>query len=79
MGLIDDAAKLSGTYDRPVPSYGDLMTRDRWLHCVSDGLFIDYDGFGSPVKDGKMMSGWIYPSQASQLPADATHVIWFNK
>lgn len=79
MSLMNDIAKLSGVYDQDVPEYGDLMTREEWLNAVETGFFIDYDGMGSPVKDGKMMSGWVFPSQADMLPEDATHVVWFNK
>lgn len=79
MSLMNDLGKLSGKYDQEVPDYGDLMTREEWLDMVKHGFFIDYDGMGSPVKDGKAMNGWVYPSQADKLPEDATHVVWFNK
>lgn len=58
---------------------GDLIAREEWLHAVHHGYFIDYDGFGYPVKDNLMSKTRIYPSIADQLPADATHVMWYNR
>lgn len=69
----------NGLYDKDLPDYGDLMTRYEWLAAVEQKCFIDDDGFGKPVKDGKMAGCVIYPSDADQLPDDATHVMWFNK
>jgi len=36
-----------------LPTYGDVMTLKHWLECVKCGGFIDYDGFGKYVRDGK--------------------------
>lgn len=48
-------------------------------HC-ENGSFIDYDGFGHPVKDGKSDSSiWVKPSRVNEIPADATHIVWFNR
>lgn len=81
------------TYDSPVTftstnRYGcgpknedDVYTVPEFLaHCDS-GSFIDYDGFGCPVKD-KMsdQSLWIKPSSAREtIPKDATHIVWYNR
>ncbi len=68
------------TYDRDLPTYGDLMTVEDFMECVSCGLFIDYDGSGHPVKNGRMSKLNIYPSQCpGVIPEDATHIMWFNK
>ena len=60
---------------------GDLMPVVEYLECVKEGLFIDYDGFGHPVKDNKKDGEInIYPSDgALHIPDDATHIIWYNK
>lgn len=81
-----------GNYTRPVKfsatnRYGcgpddedDVYTVEEFLsHCES-GSFIDYDGFGYPVKDGKAdESLCIYPSRRDEIPKDATHIVWFNR
>lgn len=66
-------------YNIPLPNYGDLMDRDDYLECVHSGSFMDYDGCGHPVKDGAMASMRTIPSKVSELPSDATHVMWFNR
>lgn len=45
---------------------------------MCNGYFIDYDGYGHPIKDGyKDPSKDIYPSQANRIPEDATHIEWY--
>lgn len=45
------------------------------------GLFIDYDGFGHPMKDGFIdQKIWVRPSDRStSIPEDATHIVWYNR
>lgn len=67
-------------YDKEPYDFGDLMTVKDFLEACDQGAFIDYDGSGHPVKDGKMMSGFrVIPSKRSEIPKDATHIMWFNK
>jgi hypothetical protein len=67
-------------YTENPPHYGDIMTRQEYVECVEEGLFIDYDGSGHPMRDGLMDKLTIViPSKLSELPDDCTHVIWFNK
>ena len=67
-------------YNEEIPNYGTLYDIKSWLVRVEQKLFIDYDGFCHPVKDGKMNPHvTIYPSQWKKLPKDATHVVWFNR
>jgi hypothetical protein len=70
-------------YDRDVPNYGDIMTREEWLDGVQCWFFTDYDGCGNPAKmvDGvlKMAGPTVRPSTAHLLPEDATHIVWYNK
>lgn len=42
--------------------------------------FIDYDGFGYPVKD-KLADPYIEikPSKRKLIPKDATHIVWYNR
>lgn len=59
----------------------DVYTIDEFMQHVKAQAFIDYDGFGHPVKDGKAdESICIYPSRAKEtIPGDATHIVWFNR
>lgn len=80
-------------YEKPVDEEaGELMTVAEYLGCVLMGGFIDYDGFGYAVKDGKVARTnlWgdnqkdaidpIKPSKGvTCIPEDATHIIWFNR
>ena len=80
-----------GNYVREMPEYGDLMTVTEFSHCVETGLFIDYDGDGVAViqVDGVTKLDCpntpgerdyrISPSTISNIPEDATHIVWFNR
>lgn len=67
--------------------FGDLMTLDEFLESVEEFFFMDDDGFGLPVKDNMVADfGWadgkdnrVWPSQADQIPAGTTHILWFNR
>jgi len=66
-------------YTEDLPKYGDLMTVEVYKLRVKTRTFVDYDGCGCPVKNGKMSKQHIYPSQIDSVPEDATHIIWFNR
>jgi len=66
-------------YSYELADYGDLMTVAEFRGTVECGGFIDYDGYGSPVKDGKQAGVSIYPSLQHLIPTDATHIMWFNR
>lgn len=67
-------------YTEKLPNYGDLMTVKDFLEACEVGAFIDYDGSGHPVKDGKMARNVdVYPSKRDKIPKDATHIMWFNR
>lgn len=61
-------------------SYGELMSVAEFRASVKCGAFIDYDGYGHPIKDG-MAAGDVNvrPSRMDLLPEDATHIMWFNR
>lgn len=67
-------------YTEPNPDYGDEMTVVKFREAVDMGVFTDYDGSGSASNgthiDPNLM---IYPSMVSEIPADATHIIWYNR
>ncbi len=74
---------MSNEYTEAVEARDDLMTIDAFRDCVRSGLFIDYDGFGHPVKfiDGRPMHSQaiVKPSTSQDIPSDATHVVWYNR
>jgi hypothetical protein len=62
------------------PGEDDVYTVDEFRQNVRVGAFIDYDGFGHPVRDGLCdPSVTVKPSRLDEIPADATHVVWYNR
>jgi hypothetical protein len=61
--------------------YGDVMSLEHWLECVNCGGFIDYDGHGRYVRDGKESNIEIYPSDVehNSIRKDFDTIIWFNR
>lgn len=67
-------------YKDRLSDYGDLMPVNEWLDCCEMGGFIDYDGFGYPVRDMRECPDLcLFPSMRHLVPKDATHIIWFNR
>lgn len=66
-------------YTSEIPDYADVFTIEEWWANINCGAFTDWDGSGCPVKDGKMANETFFPSDAADLPVDATHIAWFNK
>lgn len=59
---------------------GNLIPVVKFKEHVEAGEFIDYDGYGYPVKDGEVDKGvCIYPSEVDKIPKGVTHVLWFNR
>ena len=77
-------------YNKPIPDYGDLMTVEEFVKCVESGGFIDYDGWGNPAQDPKLLP-WLVESDIKMddsiniipskmnIPRDATHIVWYNR
>lgn len=63
------------------PNEDDVYTVQEFLDHVRAGSFIDYDGFGYPVKDGLADESCpIHPSECpGSIPSDATHIVWYNR
>lgn len=62
------------------PDEDDVYTVEGFRNIVGFGGFIDYDGFGYPVKNGLSDEKiCIYPSRLKDIPDDATHIVWFNR
>lgn len=68
-------------YSEIIPNYADVMTVKDFLAACEFRFFIDYNGFGHPIKNGMMDGEYkLYPSQMpSKMPTDADNVAWFNR
>ena len=71
-------------YSQEIPNYGHVITVRDFKRCVANGSFIDYDGFGHPVKEinGVLKASGIRinPSTAhNDIPRDAEYIVWFNR
>lgn len=64
-----------------LPDYGDVMSLANFIECVKDGEFIDYDGFGYYVRDGKESNIIIHPSDVKNgnIRKDFDTIIWYNR
>jgi len=64
-----------------LPNYGDVMTIKKFIACVKAGGFIDDDGYGYYVKDGKKTDVTIHPSDVHHkaLRKGFDTIIWFNR
>lgn len=69
-----------GNYTVPVPEYGDLIPVAVFKECCKTGAFVDYDGHGYPCRYGLQDERCqIRPSRVENIPADATHICWYNR
>lgn len=64
-----------------LPDYGDVMSLESFIGNVKSGGFIDYDGFGNYVINGKMSNIMILPSdiQHNSIRKDFDTIVWFNR
>lgn len=70
----------TGQYGCGPDDEDDVYTVEEFRQLVNSGMFIDYDGSGHPVRDGKCDPKiGIYPSRVNEIPSDATHVVWYNR
>ena len=59
----------------------DVMTLEDFRKAVDVGFFIDNDGFGCYIKDGRKTNIHIYPSdfEYGAIREGFTEIAWFNK
>jgi hypothetical protein len=59
----------------------DVMTIKEFINAVKSGIFIDTDGYGRYVKDGKKTNIEILPSDVKfqAIRKDFNTIVWFNK
>jgi hypothetical protein len=72
---------LTPEFKRSVEKHDDVMSLESFVECVNSGGFIDYDGFGNYVKDGKISNIEIYPSDVkhNSLRKDFDTIVWYNR
>ena len=64
-----------------MPDYGKIMALKEFIEwCEGEG-FIDYDGYGCYIKDGKKTNITIYPSDIkhNSIRSEFDTIIWFNR
>ena len=67
-------------YGRGPEDEDDVYTVGEFRACTKSKSFIDYDGHGHPVRDGKCDPDiTIIPSCIEEIPVDATHIVWYNR
>lgn len=59
----------------------DRMTVAKFKQYVASGALIDYDGMGEAEANGQVINPdtFIYPSGVNAIPAEATHIRWYNR
>jgi hypothetical protein len=59
----------------------DVMSLKQFIEQVKHGMFIDYDGWGYYVKDGKKTNIMIYPSDVkyNAIRKEFDTIVWYNK
>lgn len=64
-----------------IPEYADVMSLEDFIECVKSGGFIDYDGEGNYVLDGKETNISIFPSDVKHdaIRWEFDSVAWYNK
>lgn len=78
--MYTESVNFNSTNNYGTGAEDDVYTVDEFKSRCEDGDFIDYDGFGHPVKDSKCdPSIIVQPSELEKIPADATHVVWYNR
>lgn len=79
---VSRAYRLVKTPDyNDIPDYGDIMSLEDFVDNCNEGGFIDYDGSGSYIKDGKESNITILPSDVkhNSIRKDFTEIVWYNK
>ena len=69
------------------PEFTELSKHDHKMSLVEfivnvkDGSFIDYDGFGTYIKDDKDTGIVVYPSDVenNSIRKEFTEIVWYNR
>jgi len=62
-------------------TFGHIMSLEDFIDNVKCGGFIDYDGYGNYVKDGKTTDINIHPSDVKHgaIRKDFDTIVWYNR
>lgn len=65
----------------PVDIDDHLMKIEDFIKACQKGFFINYDGYGCYVKDGKKTNIEIYPSdiKCNSIRKEFKEIVWFNR
>lgn len=70
----------TGQYGCGPEDEDDVYTVEEFRRYCEDHMFIDYDGFGHPVRDNLADENIVIkPSWLEAIPPDATHIVWYNR
>lgn len=71
---------VTGQYGCGPACEDDVYTIEEFKNLVEIDAFIDYDGYGHPVKNNLAdPSIYVLPSKIKDIPKDATHIVWYNR
>ena len=79
--MYNEQVKFSstGTYGCGPEDEDDVYTVEEFRVLCECGAFIDYDGFGHPVKNGYADTQIMVKPSKMNIPNDATHIVWYNR
>ena len=79
--LLREERMLRPIEYKEMPVHGDVMLLEDFKECVKCGCFIDYDGYGNYIKDGKCTNIEIYPSDIKRgsIREGFISIIWYNR
>jgi hypothetical protein len=82
LGELSRAKRMIMPYKlSELSDFGDVMSLKHFIDCVKSGGFIDYDGFGRYVEDGKETNITILPSDVKHnaVRKGFDTIVWFNR
>jgi len=82
ISTLDQMKRMMMPYElSELPDYGDVMSLKDFIEDCKCGNFIDYDGHGYYVKDGKESNIMIHPSDVidGAIRPDFDTIIWYNR
>jgi hypothetical protein len=68
---------------KKIDTMGDIILMKVFIGCCKDGTFIDYDGYGHPIVNGKeKLNICIKPSEVKKNPEiyiKYKKISWYNR
>ena len=82
LGRLSREKRMMMPYElSDIPGFADVMSLKDFIDCVKSGGFIDYDGSGNYVINGKETNITIHPSDVAYgaIRWEFDSVAWYNK